>query len=138
LAGGAAVAIWPATPPPRPNRLALPAGLLLLAGAVFFGPLLTEAIMAPVVEQLDPGLTPFGLLEVWPWIGVGALDSAHSRTALLPGVALAPLFVVVLAITWLLQRLVSPRAAGEPSALGGQAATNTALSRIWWLPKRRG
>jgi MFS family permease len=56
----------------------------------------------PVARQLQGGLTPFGDMAVWPWLGLAALDSARRPTTSLPSLAVAGLMLVLAAMAWLL------------------------------------
>ncbi len=121
--------------------------LVLLA---LFAPLATEFLVVPVVDQLGAGLTPFGLLDVWPWIGVAALNAGHRRVALLPTVALAPLLLTVMSAVWLLLRLAArpPRSLTRQPLAGVSEGPRVLPSplvplitglrrRIWWLRTAR-
>ena len=161
MAGSVAPMVWPdsgalpETPqPPHANGVpgrgfagAVSAALVLVLLALF-APLLTEFLALPVADQLGAGLTPFGLLDIWPWIGMAALDAAHRRAALLPSVALTPLLLVTLAVTWLLLRLGTPLVylltrrsplprASEESAVPAAAAIQSIRNRVWWVRARR-
>lgn len=112
-------------------------GTLSLTSAVLVMPVVTRFAAVPVVDQLDPGLTPFGLLDVWPWIGVGALDAAHRRVAILAGPVVAMLALVLLAAIWLLLRFVRPPRRVVP-ALMAEGQCEPTWRRVWWLGSRGG
>jgi hypothetical protein len=55
----------------------------------------------PVARQLQGGLTPYGDLTIWPWVGLAALDAARQPVASLPSAALGGLMLVLAALAWL-------------------------------------
>ncbi len=118
-----------------PVAVAATAVLLML-----FAPVVTRFVALPVIDQLGAGLTAFGLLEVWPWIGLGIQNAGHRRVAAVPGVALVPLLGVVAAGLWLLLRAVG-RAAPVPLSLQAEQQTSPldlVRDRVWWARTRRG
>jgi len=128
-----------ATPlrPSAATPVAVTATAVLL---MLFAPVVTRFVALPVIDQLGAGLTAFGLLEVWPWIGIGIQDAGHRRVAAVPGVALVPLLGVVAAGLWLLLRAVGRVA---PVPLSIQAVRQTSpldlvRDRVWWARTRRG
>jgi hypothetical protein len=74
---------------------ALSVALGVAAPAVVAWPIL------PVARQLQGGLTPYGDLTIWPWVGLAALDAARQPVASLPSAALGGLMVVLAALAWL-------------------------------------
>jgi hypothetical protein len=82
------------------------ASTLSLGGGIA-SPLLLTWLIAPVVAQLQRGLTPFGDLRIWPWAGLLALDSTGQPVATLPSLALLLLMLAVSAIAWIGLRLLS-------------------------------
>jgi hypothetical protein len=125
---------------------ALSLGLGLLA------PLPMRWLIVPAIDLLQGGLTPFGLLDIWPWIGLAALDSGQRRVAVLPSIAVALLALVVAALIWLLSRLINPAAPHADDDLSDDPAEpDWLLSRLlnpvapsadesdpnWWAQLRR-
>jgi hypothetical protein len=121
------------------GRLGWLAGVIGTIAIVLLMPALTGFAMLPVADQLDPGLTSFGLLDHWPWIGAAILDAAHRRVALLPVGVLAPLFAVLLAAVWLLSRLVvRGRVEDSVVAPDAQGTWGGVRAHVWWIARRRG
>lgn len=103
--------------PPAPGGLGGLATVLSLALGVL-APLPIRWLIVPALDLLQGGLVPFGLLDIWPWIGLAALDSGQRRVAVLPSIAVALLALVVAALVWLLSRLLSnvpPAAHDDPA-----------------------
>ena len=78
LLHGLTVALWNGAVPAAARRPLLVAGatsVVLGVGA----PPIVRLLILPVVEQLQGGLTPFGDLNIWPWVGVAASDSPTLR-----------------------------------------------------------
>ena len=63
----------------------------------------------PVARQLGGGLTPYGDLAIWPWVGLAALDAARQPVSSLPSAALAGLMLVLGSLAWLFTLLRSTR-----------------------------
>jgi hypothetical protein len=134
----ALVCHYPQDRPQRMNGAPLLLVCLLAGLTMAFTPLVTRFVARPVIDQLDPGLTPFGLLDDWPWIGVAALDPGHLRTELWPSVALVPLFLVPLAVIWLLLRILTrPRQEELPQLPAGETLADRLGDRVWWAARRR-
>jgi hypothetical protein len=107
--------------------------LVLLGAAGVASGVLTRFVAEPVVAQVGAGLSAFGLLDTWPWIGVAGLDPGHRRVAILPLAPVGLLLLVLAAMAWLSRRLwlrrdVSPGEQADPFSIG--AITR----RVWWLP----
>jgi hypothetical protein len=85
----------------RPLLVAGTASLVLGVGA----PPIARLLILPVVTQLQGGLTPFGDLNIWPWVGVAASDSAHTQVTTLPSIAIALLMLVLTALVFVVARL---------------------------------
>ncbi len=85
----------------RPSPIAAGASVLLGVGA----PLVVLALIQPVVEQLQGGLTPYGDVNIWPWIGLASIDSARAQVTTLPSIAVAALMLVLSALVYLIARL---------------------------------
>ena len=79
-------------------------GVASLALAIA-APLILLWLIEPVVGQLQGGLTPYGDLLIWPWVGIAFVNSAQSQVAVLPSLAVALLLVVLVALLYLLTRL---------------------------------
>jgi hypothetical protein len=105
LLHGLAVALWNsgngAALARRPLLVAGTASLVLGVGA----PPIARLLILPVVTQLQGGLTPFGDLNIWPWVGVAASDSAHTQVTTLPSIAIALLMLVLTALVFVVARL---------------------------------
>lgn len=124
-----------------PGKIA--AGLSLALGVL--APLPLRWLIVPAIDPLQGGLTPFGLLDIWPWIGLAALDSGQRRVAVLPSIALAVLALVVAALVWLLSRLLDRRRrTGEDETAGAADADGDWWAQlqqhVWWAKgaRRRG
>jgi hypothetical protein len=112
LLHGLAVALWSGSAPVQARRPLLAAGaasLLLGVGA----PLIVRALIQPAVAQLQGGLTPYGDVNIWPWVGLAASDSAHTQATTLPSIAIALLMLVLSAIVYVVARLRQLRGAGS-------------------------
>jgi hypothetical protein len=68
-------------------------------------PLVVMGLLAPIVAQLQGGLTPFGEIALWPWAGLIALDAARQPVATMPSLALAALMTILSALCWIALRL---------------------------------
>lgn len=113
-------------PPPAPGSFGgLATGLSLTLGVL--APLPLRWLIVPAIDLLQGGLTPFGLLDIWPWIGLAALDSGQRRVAVLPSIAVALLALVVAALVWLVSRLLSTGAPATPDEPAPIAAADQDL-----------
>jgi hypothetical protein len=96
--------------------------LLVAAGAsVVLGvgaPLITAALIQPLIEQLQGGLIPYGDVNIWPWVGLATIDAAHTPVTTLPSIAVAALMLVLSALVYLVARL---RGAWAPEAAQADA-----------------
>jgi hypothetical protein len=102
----------------RPLLVAGVASAVLGIGA----PPLVRLLILPAVEQLQGGLTPFGDVNIWPWVGVAASDSAHTQVATLPSIAIALLMLILTALVYVVMRLREiRRAEAEPPAAQPEA-----------------
>jgi hypothetical protein len=111
LLHGRAIALWEsAGPAHRPLRVAGAASIALGVGA----PLVVRWLILPVVAQLQGGLTPFGDLNIWPWVGLAASDSAHTQVTTLPSIAIALLMLVLAALVYVVARLREISRADRP------------------------
>lgn len=128
-----------------------PAATVLIPLALFSG-LVTQVVGLRIADGLGAGLTAFGLVDTWSWIGVGALDAARRRVGVLPIVPLTLLWLIVLAVTWLVARLMDRRMRAAPlrrpqaesnlpallsPAIEAGEAERVVRSRVWWLDTGR-
>lgn len=109
-----ALAIGPPWPTAR-RPLAVAAASSALLGLA--APLVVYALIQPVVEQLQGGLTLYGDVGVWPWVGLETIDSAHTQVTTLPSLAIAGLMLVLSALVYLVVRL--RETAGDPALAPG-------------------
>ncbi len=79
-------------------------------------PLLVAALIQPVVEQLQGGLTPYGDVNIWPWIGLASVGSARAQVTTLPSIAVAALMLVLTALVYLIARLRDTWARADTAA----------------------
>lgn len=93
-AAGRAVARW---------RSWLVALLSLFLTLAF--PRLLLGLLQPVWTQLGAGLTPFGRITLWPWMGLSVRNAGSQTVATLPSLALAGMMLVAAALGYLLMRL---------------------------------
>jgi hypothetical protein len=89
----------------QPDRRAL----LVAAGASAVlgvgAPLFTTTLIQPAIEQLQGGLTPYGDVNIWPWVGLATIDAAHTPVTTLPSIAVAAFMLVLSALVYLIARL---------------------------------
>ena len=97
-----ALAIAP-VPPDRHRALVVAAATSALLG--IGAPLVVLVLIQPVIEQLQGGLTPYGDVNIWPWVGLETIDSAHQQVTTLPSIAVAGLMLVLAALVYLIVRL---------------------------------
>jgi hypothetical protein len=88
-----------AVPPTSLRRRAAAAALSVALGVA--APAVVAWPIMSVARQLGGGLTPYGDLAIWPWVGLAALDAARQPVASLPSAALAGLMLVLGALAWL-------------------------------------
>jgi hypothetical protein len=125
LLGGLTWALHPRAQT-QPNRLRAIISVVLGIAA----PAVVLLLIEPVVEQMQGGMTVYGDVNVWPWIGISALDAAKTQVAALPSVAVAGLMAVLLALIYLVARL-SNAPADNDAAPGRDAAASDTI--IAWL-----
>ena len=101
LLSGCAMALWGAPAAEARTRLA---GWLSLALGLA-APLLVRGLLAPVAAQLQGGLTPYGDVNIWPWVGLAAADAANRPVTTWPSVVAVLLLLVVGALVYTLARL---------------------------------
>lgn len=135
IVGSVAVLLWPRSESEGRFRVGGWDVMLLLVvvAASVTGGVLTRFAAEPVAAQLGAGLSAFGLLDTWPWIGVAGLDPGHRRVATLPLVPLVVLLFVLAAAAWLTRRLWSQSAASSPEQPASIELADMAR-RVWWLP----
>jgi hypothetical protein len=87
------------------NRRALliAAGVSMVIG--IGAPLIVLALVQPVIEQLQGGLTPYGDVNIWPWVGLATIDAGHTPVTTLPSIAVAAFMLVLSALVYLIARL---------------------------------
>jgi hypothetical protein len=114
-------------------RLAAFANLILGVGA----PLVVLVLIQPVIEQLQDGLTPYGDIDIWPWVGLAAVDAGHTQATTLPSLVVAALMLVLSALVYLAARLRdawTPTGAGDDSSGPRPAALlDTLRDAVPWL-----
>ena len=126
LLHGLTVALWNgATPARRPLLIASAVSVVLGVGA----PPIARLLILPVVAQLQGGLTPFGDLNIWPWVGVAASDSNHTQVTTLPSIAIALLMLVLAALVYIVARLREIRRT-EAEQLGEQHAAEVPAAAL--------
>jgi hypothetical protein len=104
----------------RPATVAAAASVVLGVGAL----LAIRGLIEPVVGQLQGGLTPYGAINIWPWVGLAASDAAHTQVTTLPSIAVALLMLVLSALAYLVARLRAGDVAPEvprPTIAGAAA-----------------
>jgi hypothetical protein len=83
--------------------------LLIAAGvSVALGvgaPLITLVLIQPLIEQLQGGLTPYGDVNIWPWVGLATIDAGHTPVTTLPSIAVLAFMLVLSALVYLIARL---------------------------------
>jgi hypothetical protein len=98
-------------------------------------PLVLLILIEPVILQLQDGLTPYGDVNIWPWIGIAVRDSANVQVATLPSIAVAVLMLVLTALVYLASRLYEqwrdePAAIRSVPAQSSQAAAPSRFGAI--------
>jgi hypothetical protein len=101
---------------PRSRLFAAVASVALGVGA----PLIVLLLIQPVIEQLQGGLTLYGDVNIWPWVGLAAIDAGHTPVTTLPSIAVAAFMLVLCALVYLIARL---RGLWAPVATSGGAPT---------------
>ncbi|HEX9373120.1 MAG TPA: hypothetical protein VF897_19060 [Roseiflexaceae bacterium] len=117
---GLALALWGAQAPTNTRRLIVAASASVLLGVG--APLVVRGLIAPAVDQLQGGLTPYGDVNVWPWVGLATSDAAHTQVTTLPSIAVALLMVVLCALVYTAARLCALRRADPPAAAEDESA----------------
>jgi hypothetical protein len=88
--------------PGRGHASPIPATAMLALGVG--APLVLRLLIQPAVEQLQGGLTVYGDVQVWPWIGMTMVDSARRQVLSWPTLGVAGLMLVISALVFLLRR----------------------------------
>lgn len=130
LLGAATVAIAPTTHASRSAWISAAASLALGVAA----PLATRLFIQPVIEQLQGGLSVYGDITIWPWVGLAASNSARTGITALPTIGVAGLMLVLSAIVYLLARWFRPTATDIPDTTLTYAEALDELRRVVpWL-----
>ncbi|MDW8213770.1 MAG: hypothetical protein RMJ55_09445 [Roseiflexaceae bacterium] len=79
-------------------------------------PLVVRLLIQPVIEQLQGGLSVYGDVNVWPWVGLAMVNSARTGITALPTIGAAGLMIVLSAMVYLLARLLRPTSPLNPSS----------------------
>jgi hypothetical protein len=114
--------------------LLVAAGTSVLLGVA--APLVVLTLIQPVVEQLQGGLTPYGDVNIWPWIGLASVDSARAQVTTLPSIAVVALMLVLSALVYLIARLRdtwAPADAVAASALRPAELLASLRAEVPWL-----
>ena len=114
LLHGLTVALWNGAAPVLARRQLRVAGAVSIVLGVGAPPI-ARLLILPVVAQLHGGLTPFGDLNIWPWVGVATSDSNHTQVTTLPSIAIALLMLVLAALVYVVARLRELRQAEPPA-----------------------
>jgi hypothetical protein len=117
LLNGLAFALWGGMAASRWGRRAIAlASISLLLG--IGAPLVLHGAIQPVVAQLQGGLSPYGDIAIWPWVGLGANDAARGQVATMPSIAIALLMLVLAALVYVVGRLYAVYGAAPPARPG--------------------
>lgn len=111
--------------------------LVLTIGGGLLTPIALRTLILPAVDLLQGGLTPFGLITIWPWVGLAALDAGQRRVAVLPSIALLALALVIGALVWIVARAAQTRQGTTATKATPPADLHQALRQVWWLRGRR-
>ena len=68
-------------------------------------PLVVLGAIDPVIKQLQAGLTVYGDVNIWPWIGLATRDSGSTPVTAFPTIATAVFMLILSALVYLLMRL---------------------------------
>ncbi|MGQ9547599.1 MAG: hypothetical protein ACUVSY_00650 [Roseiflexus sp.] len=117
LIGALPVVIDP--PSVASRRLWIGGGISLALGVA--SPLVVRLLIQPIIEQLQGGLSVYGDVNVWTWMGLAMVNSARTGITALPTIGVAGLMLVLSALVYLLGRLLrttlpaTPVSADSPS-----------------------
>ncbi|MEM8531261.1 MAG: hypothetical protein AAGF95_10490 [Chloroflexota bacterium] len=81
----------------------MPAVVSLVMGVG--APLVVLGAIDPVIKQLQAGLTVYGDVNIWPWIGLATRDSGSTPVTAFPTIATAIFMLILSALVYLLMRL---------------------------------
>lgn len=118
-----------------PARNSWPLALSSLVLGVL-APIPLRWLIVPAVDLAQGGLTPFGLIDIWPWVGLAALDAGQRRVAVLPSIAVAVQALVIAALIWVITRLLAGRNEADQSP-GHTDLWTTIQRRVWWAGRAR-
>jgi hypothetical protein len=118
-----------------------PRAMVVAAGASaalgLLAPVVVLALIQPVIEQLQGGLSVHGDINIWPWVGLAAVDSTRRGVTALPSIAVAALMLVLSALVYLAGRLRADLApSGDdapPEAPRPQALLSALREQVPWL-----
>ncbi|MDQ2995991.1 MAG: hypothetical protein M3R61_02880 [Chloroflexota bacterium] len=126
LLHGLTMALWNGAAPVPARRPLLVAGVVSVVLGVGAPPI-ARLLILPVVAQLQGGLTPFGDLNIWPWVGVATSDSNHTQVTTLPSIAITLLMLVLAALVYVVRRLRELRRAEQPAEQPAVAVSASTL-----------
>ncbi len=86
------------------RRLWIGGGISLALGVA--SPLVVRLFIQPIIEQLQGGLSVYGDVNVWTWVGLAMVNSARTGITALPTIGAAGLMIVLSALVYLLVRLL--------------------------------
>jgi hypothetical protein len=92
------------TPAVASRRLWIGGGISLALGVA--SPLVVHLFIQPIIEQLQGGLSVYGDVNVWTWVGLAMVNSARTGITALPTIGAAGLMIVLSALVYLLARLL--------------------------------
>lgn len=116
------------TTPPTDRRMG---GLSLVLGVG--APLMLLLAVEPLILQLQGGLTPYGDIVIWPWVGLATLDAARTQVAGLPSLAVAGLMLVLSALAYLVGRLYAWSPADNPQSPPPAGLLEQLRHEVPWL-----
>ncbi len=100
-------------------------------------PLVLLLVVEPLILQLQGGLTPYGDIAIWPWVGLAALDAARTPVAALPSLAVAGLMLVLAALAYLVGRLRGWAPADGPQSSPPADLLDQLRREVPWLGRTR-
>ncbi|MGB9752967.1 hypothetical protein [Roseiflexus castenholzii] len=122
------------TPATASTRRWIGGGISLALGIA--SPLVVRFLIQPVIEQLQGGLSVYGDINVWPWIGLTMVNSARTGITTLPTIGAAGLMVVLSAMVYLLSRLLRPKPeidSSSPASTASDEVLNDLCRAVPWL-----
>jgi hypothetical protein len=124
LLNALSLALWGAPPPEAHRSLYAPAAASAILG--IGAPLAVLGLIQPLVDQLQGGLTPYGEVNIWPWVGLATSDAAHTQVTTLPSIAIAMLMLVLCALIYVVARLREVYGRRPPGAVPAAASHDAA------------